>query len=314
MNRFFLKINGLKHTSNGICHPKKGQWDGVRIFLKNEPPLMVAPGRSHKAPFIQEGDELWIWTHESSEHGNGQGLTAKAVAGQVEELGGEIAVTLEEVDLLERPLGLEGTSIGSTNSRLLEHVRKHRHRQVYLIEDQDFEEMMDWVTGQEEAKRRKIEEWTRQNAGNERQRALVEHADEIKAAVKERRLGLQKIRENQGAFRKAQLERHDGKCVLSRCDTKEALEAAHVVPHTGAEEFEVPENGLLLRADLHKLFDRYLWSINPETDRVVLSSALKSSSYSGHFDQRVTHQLAPEFLEQHFDLFRAKPSRDGGEM
>ncbi|WP_170596172.1 HNH endonuclease [Ruegeria arenilitoris] len=308
MNRYFLKINGERHTSNGICRPKKGQWDGALIYLKKEPPLMVTPGRSHKAPFIRKGDELWIWTHESSEHGNGRGLTAKSVAGWIGEHDNQIAVMLEEVDLLEPPLGLEGTPIGSTNSRLLEHVRSHRHRQVYLIEDQDFEEMMDWVAAQTKTRLRQIEEWTLQNAGSARQRALVDNAGDILEAVKKRRLGLLKIRENQGAFRKAQLNRHNCRCVLSRCDTIEVLEAAHVVPHTGAAEFEVPENGLLLRADLHKLFDRYLWSINPKTGRVSLSNSLKSSSYSGHLDQEVTHKLAPEFLKHHFDLFRAKSS------
>lgn len=59
----------------------------------------------------------------------------------------------------------------------------------------------------------------------------------------------------------------ESSCVITGEKTKEALEAAHVIPskNSGAE---VVENGILLRADLHRLYDREKFWINP-SGRIV---------------------------------------------
>lgn len=88
------------------------------------------------------------------------------------------------------------------------------------------------------------------------------------------------IVQRQGAavFRGKLIAAFGGRCALSDCDAVEALEAAHIVPYRGSQT-DVVENGLLLRADLHTLFDRQLIEIDPLTLRVSLAPALRKTSY-----------------------------------
>ena len=60
----------------------------------------------------------------------------------------------------------------------------------------------------------------------------------------------------------------DGRCALTRETCETSLEAAHIVPdHQGGLAY--PENGMLLRADIHRLFDAGKFQICPETGRVL---------------------------------------------
>lgn len=45
---------------------------------------------------------------------------------------------------------------------------------------------------------------------------------------------------------------------------KEVCEAAHIIHFSDSINFDI-DNGLLLNSILHKLFDKYYWSINPTT-------------------------------------------------
>jgi hypothetical protein len=60
---------------------------------------------------------------------------------------------------------------------------------------------------------------------------------------------------------------------------EDVLEAAHIMPYRGKQTSHV-SNGLLLRADLHTLFDCGLLTIEPRARTVVIAEALKSSSYA----------------------------------
>jgi putative restriction endonuclease len=61
-------------------------------------------------------------------------------------------------------------------------------------------------------------------------------------------------RRGQAAFRAALIDAYGGRCSITGCDAVEALEAAHISPYKGDHTNDVT-NGLLLRADLHTLFD-----------------------------------------------------------
>lgn len=87
-------------------------------------------------------------------------------------------------------------------------------------------------------------------------------------------------RQGSAAFRGKVVTAYGGRCALSDCDAAEALEAAHIVPYLGAHT-DVAENGILLRADLHTLFDRELLAIDPMSLRVQLAPALRSTVYAG---------------------------------
>ncbi|MFJ7885104.1 HNH endonuclease [Pseudomonas sp. NPDC096917] len=85
-------------------------------------------------------------------------------------------------------------------------------------------------------------------------------------------------RRGQSVFRKKLLAAYDTRCAITGCNQAEVLEAAHIHPYKG-QHTHVVSNGLLLRADLHTLFDLYLIAIEPNTQIIHLSPALSGSDY-----------------------------------
>lgn len=86
------------------------------------------------------------------------------------------------------------------------------------------------------------------------------------------------MRRGQKKFRNQLLERFDGRCAISGCNIPELLEAAHILPYRG-EEFNHPSNGLLLRTDLHTLFDWGVLLIDPETLEIWVDAKIKDPNY-----------------------------------
>lgn len=85
-------------------------------------------------------------------------------------------------------------------------------------------------------------------------------------------------RQGQPEFRRKLIEAYSGRCAISGCDAVQTLEAAHIMPYNGPGTNH-PANGLLLRADLHVLFDLHLITIDPATLKVVLAPSLKNTAY-----------------------------------
>lgn len=83
-------------------------------------------------------------------------------------------------------------------------------------------------------------------------------------------------RQGSGAFRAVALAAFNGRCAISGYDVEEGLEAAHIVPYLGGHT-NVRANALLLRADLHTLFDRGLIEIDPQSFRVTIARPLRKS-------------------------------------
>jgi hypothetical protein len=69
------------------------------------------------------------------------------------------------------------------------------------------------------------------------------------------------IRRGQPEFREKLLAAYERKCVVTGCEIVQLLEAAHIWPHSEEPNYSVT-NGLLLRADIHTLFDVRLLAID----------------------------------------------------
>lgn len=69
-------------------------------------------------------------------------------------------------------------------------------------------------------------------------------------------------REGQQEFRKAIIAAY-GQCAVTGCRVEEALEAAHIIPYVDARS-NLVTNGLCLRADIHRLYDRNLIQIGAD--------------------------------------------------
>lgn len=91
------------------------------------------------------------------------------------------------------------------------------------------------------------------------------------------RMQLIKTRRGQARFRKALLEAYGQRCPITDSAVEDLLEAAHITPHAEHTDYRV-SNGLLLRADIHTLFDLNLISID-ETYCVQVSPLLQNSEY-----------------------------------
>lgn len=86
-------------------------------------------------------------------------------------------------------------------------------------------------------------------------------------------------RRGQGAFQALVTNAYKRRCAITGEATLPALEAAHIKPVKFAGVNNT-FNGLLLRADFHKLFDRGLVTVTPEL-RIVVSGRIKDQWYNG---------------------------------
>ncbi len=92
----------------------------------------------------------------------------------------------------------------------------------------------------------------------------------------------------QSSFRVLVTEAYHRRCAITGESTLMALEAAHIVPYSGEGGHDV-RNGLLLRADFHRLFDAGLVSVTPEL-RVRVSQRIKEEWFNGKVYYRLDNE------------------------
>lgn len=85
-------------------------------------------------------------------------------------------------------------------------------------------------------------------------------------------------------FRRALLRAYEGRCAVTRYDAEPALEAAHILPYRGPQTNH-PANGLLLRADIHDLFDLGLVAVDTDRMQFRLCPDLVGTEYE-KYDSR----------------------------
>jgi hypothetical protein len=95
---------------------------------------------------------------------------------------------------------------------------------------------------------------------------------------RERKLREIVARRGQPDFRNRLIAAYGRICAVTGCDAVAALEAAHIMPYCGPQSNHVA-NGLLLRADIHTLFDLDLLGIEPETRTVSVAPSIEKSCY-----------------------------------
>lgn len=86
-------------------------------------------------------------------------------------------------------------------------------------------------------------------------------------------------RQGQPAFRGALIEAYLGACAITDCRQLDALQAAHIRPYRGPQSNRV-DNGLLLRADVHTLFDLGYLSVTDDY-RLIVSPLVQEPTYRG---------------------------------
>ena len=116
-------------------------------------------------------------------------------------------------------------------------------------------------------------------------------------------------RRGQKKFRDNLLKVYDSECVMSGCTEEDVLQAAHILPYTDIETNKI-DNGLLLRADLHNLFDLYLISIDPIDFTIKVSKNIKDLDYRKLHGRKLKmpktkiKNPSKKALEMHFKKFK----------
>jgi hypothetical protein len=117
-----------------------------------------------------------------------------------------------------------------------------------------------------------------------------------------------RLRQGRVQFRKRLLEAYGGACAFSGEGVQWVLDAAHIVPYLGTKTNHVT-NGLLLRTDIHTLFDLGLVAVHPSTRTLRVAVRLKSTPY---YDLRgeplreakpASQRASEAALQAHFSRF-----------
>lgn len=90
---------------------------------------------------------------------------------------------------------------------------------------------------------------------------------------------LTKVRIGQGAFRVGVIDAYQRRCSISGEKTLPVLEAAHIKPYSLTGQNAI-SNGILLRSDMHKLFDQGYITITPNY-QVEISNRIKEEFENG---------------------------------
>lgn len=120
-------------------------------------------------------------------------------------------------------------------------------------------------------------------AGSTEERGKIPAATES-ARANEARWSMVLARYGQPEFRSSLIAAYKGKCAVSGTSVERVLEAAHIKPYSAAGESKV-SNGLLLRSDIHALFDAHLLSVDPKSLLVRVSRSLKDVPEYWKFDR-----------------------------
>jgi hypothetical protein len=85
-------------------------------------------------------------------------------------------------------------------------------------------------------------------------------------------------RRGQPQMRQSLLAAYDFTCAVSGCNAPDALEATYIIPYRGKYTHH-SSNGLLLRADIHTLFDLGKIAVDTRTMTLVISDELIDTNY-----------------------------------
>lgn len=112
----------------------------------------------------------------------------------------------------------------------------------------------------------------------------------------------------QGAFRMIVADKYDRQCAVTSSHILHILEASHIQPYAKGGT-HAPQNGILLRSDVHTLFDRGYLTVTPD-HHLEVSSRIKAEFNNGveyyalhgkriSLPDQPTFRPAPELLRWH---------------
>lgn len=285
--QFFVKSSSIELFREPGVRPSAESWvdrDATLPDLHKE--------NSYADEILTKGFRGLVWLHEQGKYGeHGRGLTALVEFGPMQP--DRHARVLDAV-IFERPVGKELLEAHKDDGTFIASIGASRHSRIWPISDSDVDSLMSAVR----EKVHKIAQYENQNPDPHEplNLAKIEDTTALRQVV---------LRRYQSAFRQALLSKRPNRCAITGTSEPSVLEAAHIIPYS--ERFadrDKPENGLLLRSDIHKLFDAHLISINPETKVIEVSERIASADYQSLRGKTLTDEVSAKGLSFHFENFR----------
>ena len=285
--QFFVKSSAIELFGEPGIRATVESWVG-RIAALPE----LHKENSYADEILSKGFRGLLWLHEQEKDGErGRGLTA-VVEFDPMQLPVRRAPVLDVV-FFERPVGKELLAAHKDDGTFISNIGASRHSRIWPISDSDVDTLLSAIR----EKAHKIAEYENQSP-DPREPLNLEKVDEATA------LRQMVLRRYQSAFRRALLSKRPNRCAITGTSELSVLEAAHIIPY--AERFadrDKPENGLLLRSDIHKLFDAHLISINPATKAIEVSDRIASPDYQSLRGKTISDDVSPKSLSFHFENF-----------
>lgn len=108
-------------------------------------------------------------------------------------------------------------------------------------------------------------------------------------------------------FKKSVKKIYNEKCVITNVDIDECS-ICHIKPCSESNDGEKYDynNGLILSESLHRLYDKFLFTIDPETFEIVISDNIKNkklsiNQYNGK--KLLLNLSSKKYLEYHYNIF-----------
>jgi putative restriction endonuclease len=252
-------------------------------FLKNQPHLdevnFWRPSGTQQFKALQPGELFLFKLHSPVDYIVGGGIFAH--------------FSLLPINLAWESFGISNGAVGLSDMR--RQVAKYKHEdsyhtidytigciileQPFFIPQRDWIPVPDWKPGIQQGKgydlsiEPGLSIWRRLHFVRTVENELRENRARFGAPV------LTMPRLGQGSFRILVTDSYDRRCAVTNERTLPALDAAHIKPYSESGEHTV-SNGILLRRDLHALFDQGYVTINASL-RFEVSRKIKEEFENG---------------------------------
>lgn len=285
--QFLIKSSAIELFRENGVRSSTENWVGREARLPE-----LHRENSYADETLEKGFLGLVWLHEQEKDGErGRGLTAVVEFGPLQP--GRVALIYDAM-FFGHPVGKELLEVHKDDGSFISRIGASRHSRIWPISDSDVDALLSAVR----EKTHKIAEY--ENLSPDPREALnlekIEDTTALRQVV---------LRRYQTAFRQALLNKRSNCCAITGTSELSVLEAAHIIPYS--ERFadrDKLENGLLLRSDIHKLFDAHLISINPKTKEVEVSDRIGSSDYLSLRGKAIEDELSPKSLDFHFENFQ----------
>ena len=287
--KFLIKI-GPKELGDVTLKPRRREeWIGQRINLPKTSKL-----HSSTEDYLQNGVSAFIWIHEND---GGSGLTAVVTLGEII-LDENYTAVIADVEIFEANLGKEFLLAHIDKNEFVQAIHDYRPSRTWPISDINSSYLFKHIQNKSTEIATANSEY---NGFTNPINANLNNTTERKTTLRE-----VVLRANQAHFRAALLNSRGCKCAITGTTEPKALEAAHIIPYSLERDGrDLLVNGLLLRLDIHKLFDDYLLSINPETRAIEVSPKITDSSYRKLHGTIIHDPIGNDNLKFHYQNFKA---------